>query len=399
MKAFEFSGVGRIIFGRGKFAVAGEIAASLGRSALVIYNGNGVVDDIIELLSRQGVTAALVRQRGEPTVAQVDAAVEEGRRRNCDSVIGVGGGSAIDAAKAVAGLLTNGGSAVDYMEVVGKGKRIKILAAPWMAIPTTAGTGAEATRNAVIGLPERQFKASIRSELLLPRVALVDPSLGVTVSPALTASSGMDALCQLIESYTSSGASPMTDALALPGIGMAARNLPLAFHDGSDLDAREGMALAALLSGVTLTNAGLGAVHGFAAVLGANFPAPHGTVCAALLPLVIESNVRTLREQESAAGLPGLRRYAEVGRQLPGLESATDANAIDGCVRFTFNLLRELKIPALKQFGIRPARVGEMVRLARKASSMRFNPVSLSDESLSSILGAAIEGDAEIRSM
>jgi len=134
-------------------------------------------------------------------------------------------------------------------------------------------------------------------------------------------------------------------------------------------------------------------------VLGANFPAPHGTVCAALLPLVIESNVRTLREQESAAGLPGLRRYAEVGRQLPGLESATDANAIDGCVRFTFNLLRELKIPALKQFGIRPARVGEMVRLARKASSMRFNPVSLSDESLSSILGAAIEGDAEIRSM
>jgi alcohol dehydrogenase class IV len=399
MKAFEFSGVGRIIFGRGKFAVAGEIAATLGRSALVIYNGDGIVDDIIELLSRQGVTAAVVRQRGEPTVAQVDSAVEEGRRRKCDSVIGVGGGSAIDAAKAVAGLLTNGGSAVDYMEIVGKGKKIAVLAAPWMAIPTTAGTGAEVTRNAVIGLPEKQFKASIRSELLLPRVALVDPSLGVTVSAAVTASSGMDALCQLIESYTSNGSSPMTDALALPGIAMAARNLPLAFHDGSDLDAREGMALAALLSGVTLTNAGLGAVHGFAAVLGANFAVPHGTVCAALLPHVVESNVRALREQDSGAGLPGLRRYAAVGRQLPGLESATDADAIDGSIRFTFNLLREMKIPALKQFGIGPERIGEMVRLAGKASSMRFNPVGLSEESLSGILGAAIEGEPDARSL
>jgi alcohol dehydrogenase class IV len=390
MKAFEFSGVGRIIFGRGKFADAGEIAATLGRSALVIHNGHGVVERLTESLSRHGVAATVVRQRGEPTVAHVDAAAEEARRRNCDSVIGVGGGSAIDAAKAVAGLLANGGSAVDYMEVVGKGKKITIPAAPWMAIPTTGGTGAEATRNAVIGLPEKQFKASIRSELLLPRVALVDPSLGVTVSPAVTASSGMDALCQLIESYTSSGASPMTDALALPGIAMAARSLPRAFGDGKDLDAREGMALAALLSGMTLTNAGLGAVHGFAAVLGANWQVPHGTVCAALLPHVIQANLATMREQNCSAGL---RRYAQVGRQLPGLELASDADAIDGCVRFIFNLLRELRIPPLKQFGIEPNRFGEMVLLARKTSSMRFNPVSLSHESLSGILGAAIEGE------
>src|SRR5580658_9611791 len=178
--AFEFSGVGRIVFGRGKFALAGELAAGLGRAALVIYNG-GASEHLIEPVTKAGVAVILWRQRGEPIAGQIDEAVEEARRHHCDCVIGLGGGSAIDAAKAVAGLLTNGGSAVDYMEVVGKGKKIARLAAPWMAIPTTAGTGAEATRNAVIGLPEKRFKASIRSDLLLPRIALVDACLGVSV--------------------------------------------------------------------------------------------------------------------------------------------------------------------------------------------------------------------------
>jgi alcohol dehydrogenase class IV len=387
--AFEFSGVGRIIFGRGKFALAGELAAALGRTALVIFNGGGS-EHLIEQMSNAGIAAFGWRQRGEPVVGQIDEAVEEARRHHCDSVIGMGGGSAIDAAKAVAGLLTNGGSAVDYMEVVGKGKKIARPAAPWMAVPTTAGTGAEATRNAVIGLPEKRFKASIRSELLLPRVALVDPCLGVTVPPAITAGSGMDALCQLVESYTSTGASPMTDALAMQGIPIAARCLPKAYRDGADLDAREGMALAALLSGITLTNAGLGAVHGFAAALGANFPAPHGNICAALLPQIIAANIKTLRGQNPAESSRGLARYAAIGRKLPGGESATDAEAIDACVQFTSNLARELDIPPLKQFGIRRENVAEMVSLARKASSMRFNPVVLSDESLAAALAAAI---------
>jgi alcohol dehydrogenase class IV len=390
MQAFEFSGVGRIVFGRGKFALAGELAAGLGRAALVVYNGGNACETLIEQVTKAGVAVFLWRQRGEPFVGQIDEAVEEARRQHCDSVIGLGGGSAIDAAKAVAGLLTNGGSAVDYMEVVGKGKKITRLAAPWMAIPTTAGTGAEATRNAVIGLPEKRFKASIRSELLLPRIALVDPCLGVTVPAAVTASSGMDALCQLIESYTSTGASPMTDALAMQGIPIAARCLPKAYRDGADLDAREGMALAALLSGITLTNAGLGAVHGFAAVLGANFSVPHGMVCAALLPHIIEANVKALRGQEAAESARGLTRYAEIGRKLPGWESANDAEAIDACAQFTSKLAQELNIPPLKQFGIQLEHITEMVSLARKASSMRFNPVVLSDESLAAALAAAI---------
>ena len=235
---------------------------------------NGPIGRVVDLLGAAGVAATVHRQRGEPVVDDVDAAVDLARKNGCDCVIGVGGGSAIDVAKAVAGFLRNEGSVLDYMEVVGQGRKLAHPAAPWMAVPTTAGTGAEATRNAVIGLPEKHFKASVRSEHLLARVAMVDPELGVGVPPAVTASSGMDALCQLIESFTSTGASPMTDALALRGLGLAARCLPRAFADGGDIGAREGMALAALLSGITLTSAGLGAVHGLAAPLGANFPAP-----------------------------------------------------------------------------------------------------------------------------
>jgi alcohol dehydrogenase class IV len=387
IRAFEFFGVGRVVFGRGKFSLAAELAAGLGQKPLAIYNGNAA----IERLTKIAPAAVVRRQRGEPTVVDIDSAVAEARAASCDSVIGLGGGSAIDAAKAVSGLLSNGGSAVDYMEVVGKGRTIARASAPWMAIPTTAGTGAEATRNAVIGFPERKFKASIRSELLLPRIALIDPELGVSVPPDVTAGSGMDALCQLIESYTSTGASAMTDALSLKGIHIASRCLSRAFHDGSDLDAREGMALAALLSGITLTSAGLGAVHGFAAPIGANFAVSHGIVCAALLPQIVSANISALRA--TTDGSVGLERYAEAARQLPFLEGLPDDAAIDAAIRYLFDLSRELKIPALKEFGIGTDDVAELVSLAKKASSMKFNPVALTDESLGKALTAAIAGE------
>jgi alcohol dehydrogenase class IV len=392
MPKFEFFGVGRVIFGRGEFRRVGELAAALGRTALVLYNGSGQIDPLLAMLSPSRINATFRRQRGEPVVNDIDSATNDARRAGCDLVIGLGGGSAIDAAKAVAALLGNGGSAVDYMEVVGKGLKITRPSIPWIAIPTTAGTGAEATRNAVIGLPERQFKASIRSELMLPRIAIVDPELGVNVPPDVTARSGMDALCQLIESYTSTGAGPITDALALQGITLAARSLRRAYHDGHDVDAREDMALAALLSGMTLTSAGLGAVHGFAAPLGANFPAPHGAVCAALLPIVIRANVRALRNQPNAIALA---RYATVGRLfLPPESQDSEEEAIDTCVKFTASLVRDLNIPPLATFGMKPSDIPSMVALARKASSMRYNPVVLSDEVLAEVLGAAIAGEA-----
>jgi alcohol dehydrogenase class IV len=386
MVTFEINTVSRVIFGFGEVRRVGDVAAGLGRSAMVVFNGPDGGERVARLLAEKGVRSTLRRQRGEPVVGDVDAAVDEGRRAGCDMVIGVGGGSAIDAAKAVAGLLTNGGSAVDYMEVVGKGLKITRPAAPWIAIPTTAGTGAEATRNAVIGLPEKKFKASIRSEHLLARVAVIDPELGVAVPADVTARSGMDALCQCIESYTSNGANAVTDAMALQGMSLAARALPRAFRDGGDIEARTDMALAAYLSGVTLANAGLGAVHGFAAPLGANFPAPHGTVCAALLPHVIAANIAAMRAGEGR----GLARYAEVGRRLAGDMSLADEAAIEACMRITSDLVRELEIPTLSAFGMSAAHVLEMVKLARKASSMRFNPVVLSDEALSGALSAAI---------
>jgi alcohol dehydrogenase class IV len=388
MRKFEFYGVGRVVFGRGEFARAGELAAAMGRSALLVWNGSEeLAARLAGLLKAAGAAVTLRRQRGEPIVSDVDGAVDEGRRAGCDMVIGLGGGSAIDAAKATAALLTNGGSAVDYMEVVGKGLKITKQAMPWMAIPTTAGTGAEATRNAVIGLPEKKFKASIRSELMLPRLALIDAELGVAVPPAVTASSGMDALCQLIESYTSSGATVITDGLAMQGMGLAAKTLEAAYRDGGDVEAREAMAMAAMLSGITLTNAGLGAVHGFAAPMGANFPVPHGTVCAALLPHVIKANVEALR---GSGGASGLARYATVGRILVGNDRMGDEEAIAACVDFTAALAANLGIPRLAKFGVSEKDVAEMVGLAKKASSMRFNPVVLSDEALANVLRSAI---------
>jgi alcohol dehydrogenase class IV len=239
---------------------------------------------------------------------------------------------------------------------------------PWISIPTTAGTGAEVTRNAVIGWPEKKFKASIRSELLLPRVALIDPELGIDVPANVTAASGMDALCQCIEAYTSSGANPVTGAIAIKGVELAGKHLRRAFENGKDVEAREGMSLAALFSGIALTNAGLGAVHGFAAPLGANFPIPHGLICGVLLPHVIEENRKR-----------GVDRYRDVDRAL-------DADAAEFCHK----LVRDLQLPRLSTFGMTADDVPRIVELAKRSSSMRYNPVPLDDHSLAGILRSVI---------
>ena len=393
MPRFDFFNTPRIVFGRGRAAGVGAIVQPLGRRVLVVYNGDapgagGPLDRVQGSLQASGVDAHLFRQRGEPQVVDVEGGVAAAREAGCDVVVGLGGGSAVDCAKAVAGVLANGGSPLDYMEVIGRGQPLKLPATPWVAVPTTAGTGAEVTRNAVVGDPLRKFKASLRSELLLPRAVVVDPELGVNVPPAVTAASGMDALCQLVESYTSTGAQPMTDALALKGTELAARSLRRAYEAGEDLAAREDMALAALLSGVTLTNAGLGAVHGFAAPLGANFPVPHGVVCAALLPHVMRANVEALRAQAEAH--PALERYAAVGRVLSGRSGLERDGAIDASVRAATDLAEALAIPRLSGFGLGEEHVAAMVAQAKKASSMRYNPVVLPDEVLADVLRAAI---------
>jgi alcohol dehydrogenase class IV len=301
-------------------------------------------------------------------------------------VIGLGGGSAIDAAKAVAGLMTNGGAAIDYMEVIGKGQKITKAAAPWIAVPTTAGTGAEVTKNAVIGSPEHKFKASIRGDHLLARIGLVDPELGVNVPRDVTAASGMDALCQLIESYTSQGANDLTGPLSIEGIALVSETLPRAYADGANVDAREDMAFAALLGGITLTNAGLGAVHGFAAPLGAHFPMPHGVICGVLLPHVMRANIAALRAEQS----PWIFNYADVGRALAANAALPDEEAIEigpGCVD---ELIKGLALPRLSKYGLQESHIAEIVALAKKTSSMRYNPVALSDEALGEVLRSAL---------
>lgn len=382
---FEFFSVPRIVFGRGAIARLPELFSPLGSRPLVIHNisDESSLRRITELLP----DPLLVRQSGEPSTMHVDMAVRIAQDGRCDSIIGAGGGSAIDAAKAVAGLLANGGEALDYMEVVGKGRRMTQTAIPWAAIPTTAGTGAEVTRNAVIGYPQRQFKASIRGEVLLPRLALIDPELQLRVRPEITARSGMDALCQCIEAFTSRGANPMTDALALRGIELGAGALKKAFENGADGQAREEMALCALLSGIALTNAGLGAVHGFAAPMGASFPIPHGTICARLLAPVIQKNIAAMHRENH----PGLARYAEVGRLLSGDSHLFDRDALAAASAQAAILARELQIPPLAQFGLAAANIPSQVDLAKKSSSMRYNPVSLSDSELADILHQAIE--------
>lgn len=393
MPPFVFYSVAQVLFGRGLFERIGDLAAERGRRVLLLTNagqpGDGrVVDRALGLLAGGGVSTSCYRQRGEPTVEQIEQALAVARQNGCDGVIGLGGGSALDAAKAVAALLANGGSPLDYMEVIGRGQKLTRPAVPWIAVPTTAGTGAEATRNAVIGAPERSFKASLRSEFLLASLALIDPALAVDVPAAVTASSGMDALCQLIESYTSNQAQPITDALALDGIRRAARWLTRAVADGHDLDAREQMALAAFVSGVALTNAGLGAVHGFAAPTGACYPIPHGTVCALLLPPVIEANAAALRSQ--SPNHETLRKYETLGRVLTGRDELSGEAAIAAAVEFLRDLVSRFQIPGLSHFGIQASGFADLVGRARKSSSMRYNPVELSVDALHEILYKAL---------
>jgi alcohol dehydrogenase class IV len=296
----------------------------------------------------------------------------------------MGGGSALDAAKAIAAMLNNPGTLLDYLEVVGRGQTLPNPGAPFVAIPTTAGTGSEVTRNAVLMAPEHRVKVSLRSPYMLARAAIVDPELTIDLPPAMTASTGLDALTQLIEPYVCSRANPMTDGLCLEGMTRAARWLPIAFQDGKNASAREHMSVASLFGGLALANAGLGAAHGFAGPIGGMFPAPHGAVCAALLPQVMDVNVRALEARSPKS--ESLRRYDTVARIVTG---HADAKAQSG-VEWVRKLVCELGIPPLRSYGIDQSHVAELVSKAAQASSMKANPIALTDAELREILEKSI---------
>src|ERR1017187_6933228 len=274
---FEFATATRIVFGPGTVREVPAAAAEMGRPALVVTRASAD-------FKRTGIAGVPFPIHfpihGEPTVDMVRQGTQLARDAACDLVIALGGGSAIDAGKAIAALLANGGDPLDYLEVVGQAKPLTRPSAPFIAIPTTAGTGSEVTRNAVLASPEHGVKASLRSPHMLPALAVVDPELTLDLPPALTASTGLDALTQLIEPYVSIRANPMADLFCTEGIGRTAAALPQVWEDGHNREARAAMAWASLLGGLALANAGLGAVHGFAAPVGGMFPAPHGAICA-----------------------------------------------------------------------------------------------------------------------
>ncbi len=383
--AFDFATAQRIVFGTGKVQQVGVLAAELGRHALVITGSRPErAQVLLEVLKAGGVTWETWVAADEPTVAQVQQGVAVVQQAGCDLVISIGGGSVIDTGKAIAALATNPGEILDYLEVIGRGQPLKHTPLPFVAIPTTAGSGAEATRNAVLSSPEHRVKVSLRSPMMLPRVAVVDPALTYALPPAVTAATGMDALAQLIEPYMSARANPMTDALCRDGIARVARALLRAYENGRDTSAREDMALASLFGGMALANAGLGAVHGFAAPIGGMFPAPHGAVCAQLLPLVWEANVQALQTRAPASAVLG--RYDEVARWLT---SNPDARAADGA-RWLFELRTALHIAPFAHYGMREADVSAVVEKAAVASSMQANPIKLTMDELTGILSAAL---------
>lgn len=382
---FEFATSTRILFGSGRARELGPLAKALGKRALIVTGRDPKrVEPHAAALRAHGVESAIFTVNGEPGLTTVREGVTQAYSKHCDFVIGFGGGSAMDAGKAIAVMLTNPGDVLDYLEIIGHGKVLKQNSAPFIAIPTTAGTGSEVTRNAVLASPEHRLKVSLRSPHLQPLIALIDPELALNLPSELTATTGLDALTQLIEAYVSCRANPMTDALCAEGIRRAARSLRRACDDGHHLAAREDMALASVWSGIALANAGLGAVHGFAGPIGGMFPAPHGAICAALLPHVMTANLRALRQRQPDN--ISLRKFDHLASLLT---SDADTVADDG-VDWLANLVTALRIPPLSRYGLTPAHSSELVEKATAASSMKGNPLPLTADELKTILTAAL---------
>ncbi len=381
---FEFATASQIVFGPGVLREAGRLVRPWGVRALVVTGRNPArADNLVKVLVGAGVEVTLFTVAHEPSLETVAQGLAALRAAGGEFVIGFGGGSVVDAAKAIAGLATNPGVLLDYLEVVGAGKPLTELALPWMAIPTTAGTGAEVTRNAVLAVPERRVKVSLRSPLLMARVALVDPELTLDLPPSVTAATGMDALTQLIEAFVCNRPHPLVEVLCASGIPLAARALDLVRDNPRNVVARTDLALAALWSGMALANAGLGAVHGFAGPIGGMFPVPHGAVCAALLAPVMAANIAALRER--APGSLALRRYGQIAGWLTGRDRAEPE---DG-VRQVESLVVRLQIPKLSAFGMSEGNSLDIVAQAQQASSMKANPVLLTTTELDGALRAA----------
>ena len=391
---FEFATAARIIFGDGSAAQLPQLARDLGSHSLLVTDSfqPDAVTRLIDALRAAELKLTHFTVSGEPSVEVIDEAKAIATAAGCDIVISIGGGSVIDCGKASAALIPNRGAVLDYLEVIGAGKKLVADPLPFIALPTTAGTGAEVSKNAVLGSKAHRVKASLRDNRMLADIALVDPLLTHSVPPAVTASTGMDALTQVLEPFVSHLATPLTDGMCSEGLRRAGRSLRRVYEQPDDAAARSDMALVSLLGGLALANAKLGAVHGFAGVLGGMYDAPHGGVCAALLPPVMAANIKALREREPEN--PALQRYEYAAQFLlfddgsvstrPRSATARDAMDWIGASSEIFG------IPALSGYGVRAEDFDEIVAKSSASSSMKGNPIELSAVELTEILRAAL---------
>lgn len=380
MLTFEFATATEIVFGRGRVRELGQRATALGTRALLVTGARPErIAPVLAVSGAEKLVVATLAVPGEPSSELACRGVEIARAAGVDLVLGFGGGSALDAAKAIAALLANGGDPLDYLEVVGRGRALTQPSLPCLLVPTTAGTGSEVTRNAVLAVEAAKVKVSLRSPHMLPRLALVDSELCHSVPPDVTAATGLDALTQCLEPYVSNARGPLTDALALEGLRRGSRSLARAVKDGNDADAREDLAVTSLFGGLCLANAKLGAVHGLAGPLGGALSAPHGALCARLLPEVMRLNLAKV----SKLGPPDLvERYAVIARIFTGDPRARAEQGIEWVSR----LVNALSIPRLSAYGLTHQDFPELVRRAQAASSMKGNAVPLEAEELSEIL-------------
>jgi alcohol dehydrogenase class IV len=383
--SFEFSAPNRIIFGDAAVQQAGKITSEIGKRVVVVHGAGGAAPEkLLEQLDDHHIEWQPIEVTAEPSIASVSAGAVIARSFAADVVIGYGGGSALDTAKAISAVLTNPGDLLDYLEIIGRGLALRYPSAPCIAIPTTAGTGSEVTRNAVLSVPEEGMKVSMRSPLMLPHVALVDPELTYSLPSQVTATTGMDAITQVLEPYVSIRANAMTDMFCRDGLQNGPQAMLKAYRDRDDRAARRKMAWTSLMGGLALANSGLGAVHGFASPIGGMFYAPHGAVCARLLAPVMAVNVRALRERQPESQT--LERYTEVSRWVTGKSEAR----IDDGILWLEQLTSDLAIPPLSQYGLNENDIPAVVEKASVASSMKANPIKLTDEELSEILLHAI---------
>jgi len=385
LRRFEFATATRIIFGDGSADQLPSLAGNLGGHALLFTDDQPErVGDLIHSLKGAGLRHTLFPVTGEPSVDMVSRAKEVALSAGCDLVISIGGGSVIDCGKATAALIPNDGDALDYLEVIGKGQKLQDAPLPFVALPTTAGTGAEVTKNAVLASYEHRVKVSLRDNRMLADIALVDPQLTHSMPPSVTASTGMDALAQVLEPYVSCQANPLTDGLCVEGLRRAGRSLRRVYAEPDNAAARTDMALTSLLGGLALANAKLGAVHGFAGVLGGMYNAPHGAICATLLPPVIKANIKALEQRQPDD--PTLRRYEYAAGFILFDRAATAQDAMDW-IEETSEIFA---IPGLGAFGIEEKDFDLIVEKSAVSSSMKGNPLPLTHEELQAILVEAL---------